>query len=144
MYENRRDGKRLDWMTEQFHSRMTVSTRSRRQLRGIKLRGVVTRAPGQMAFLFTNTYEKKTPVRPGCQFCLRYYVRKRQRIALYMASPCTRASSYGVEDSDSGEWIHLRRGIDRGGCGPIGLRGHRIMLYGGVQPPSGESGGVRN
>ncbi|KAI5649812.1 hypothetical protein M9H77_35817 [Catharanthus roseus] len=36
------------------------------------------------------------------------------------------------------------RGVDRGGCGPIGLRGHRIMLYGGVRPPSGESGGARH
>ncbi|KAI5683243.1 hypothetical protein M9H77_04471 [Catharanthus roseus] len=35
-------------------------------------------------------------------------------------------------------------GVDRGGCGPIGLRGHRIMLYGGVRPPSGESGGARH
>ncbi|KAI5658067.1 hypothetical protein M9H77_26860 [Catharanthus roseus] len=32
----------------------------------------------------------------------------------------------------SGEWIHLKRGVDRGGCGLIGLRGHCIMLCGGV------------
>ncbi|KAI5650288.1 hypothetical protein M9H77_36293 [Catharanthus roseus] len=36
------------------------------------------------------------------------------------------------------------RGIDRGGCGPIGLCGHRIMLYGGVRPPSGESERARH
>ncbi|KAI5661629.1 hypothetical protein M9H77_20952 [Catharanthus roseus] len=58
--------------------------------------------------------------------------------------PRTRASSAGVDDSDSGEWIHLKRGIDRGGCGPIGLRGHCIMLCGGVRPPSEESGGARH
>ncbi|KAI5654398.1 hypothetical protein M9H77_31585 [Catharanthus roseus] len=58
--------------------------------------------------------------------------------------PRTRASSDGVDVSDSGEWIHLKRGVDRGGCGPIGLRGHRIILCGGVRPPSGESGGARN
>ncbi|KAI5662670.1 hypothetical protein M9H77_21993 [Catharanthus roseus] len=31
--------------------------------------------------------------------------------------PSTRASSDGVDDSDSGEWIHLKRGIDIKGCG---------------------------
>ncbi|KAI5677083.1 hypothetical protein M9H77_08033 [Catharanthus roseus] len=36
------------------------------------------------------------------------------------------------------------RGVDRGGCGPIGLRGHRIVLCGGIRPPSGESGGARH
>ncbi|KAI5682989.1 hypothetical protein M9H77_04217 [Catharanthus roseus] len=55
-----------------------------------------------------------------------------------------RASSDSVDDSDSGEWIHLKRSVDRGGCGSIGLRGHRIMLCGGVRPPSGESGGARH
>ncbi|KAI5640302.1 hypothetical protein M9H77_00179 [Catharanthus roseus] len=50
----------------------------------------------------------------------------------------TRAFSYGVDDSDSGEWIHLKRGVDYGGCGPIGLHGHCIMLCGGVRTPSGE------
>ncbi|KAI5671359.1 hypothetical protein M9H77_11723 [Catharanthus roseus] len=44
--------------------------------------------------------------------------------------PCTRASSDGVDVSDLGEWIHLKRGVDRGGCGPIGVRGHRIILCG--------------
>ncbi|KAI5675568.1 hypothetical protein M9H77_06518 [Catharanthus roseus] len=58
--------------------------------------------------------------------------------------PSTRASSDSVDDSDPGEWIHLKRGIDRGGCGPIGLRGHCIMLCGGVRPPSGESEGARH
>ncbi|KAI5680920.1 hypothetical protein M9H77_02147 [Catharanthus roseus] len=38
--------------------------------------------------------------------------------------PRTRASSDGLDDLDSGEWIHLKRGIDHGGCGPIDLRGH--------------------
>ncbi|KAI5653571.1 hypothetical protein M9H77_30758 [Catharanthus roseus] len=36
------------------------------------------------------------------------------------------------------------RGVDRGACGLIGLRGHRIMLCGGVRPPSGELGGARH
>ncbi|KAI5658631.1 hypothetical protein M9H77_27424 [Catharanthus roseus] len=50
--------------------------------------------------------------------------------------PRTRASSDGVDDLNSGEWIHLKRGIDHRECGPIGLRGHRIMHCGGVRPPS--------
>ncbi|KAI5658608.1 hypothetical protein M9H77_27401 [Catharanthus roseus] len=58
--------------------------------------------------------------------------------------PCTRASSDGVDDLDSGEWIHLKRGVDRRGCGPIGLRGYRVMLCGGLRPPSEESGGTRH
>ncbi|KAI5673170.1 hypothetical protein M9H77_13534 [Catharanthus roseus] len=56
--------------------------------------------------------------------------------------PRTRASSDGLDDSDLGEWIHLKRGVDRGECGSIGLRGHRIMLYGEIRLPSGESGGA--
>ncbi|KAI5676598.1 hypothetical protein M9H77_07548 [Catharanthus roseus] len=56
----------------------------------------------------------------------------------------TRASSDGVDISDSREWIHLKRGIDCEGCGPIGLRGYHIILYGGVRLPSGELGGARN
>ncbi|KAI5677535.1 hypothetical protein M9H77_08485 [Catharanthus roseus] len=58
--------------------------------------------------------------------------------------PRTRATSNGVDVSDSGEWIHLKRGVDCRGCGPMGLRGHRIMLCGGIQPPSRESGGARH
>ncbi|KAI5666422.1 hypothetical protein M9H77_16275 [Catharanthus roseus] len=49
-----------------------------------------------------------------------------------------------MDDSDSGEWIHLKRGVDCRGCGPIGLRGHCIMLCSGVRPPSGELGGARH
>ncbi|KAI5654513.1 hypothetical protein M9H77_31700 [Catharanthus roseus] len=56
----------------------------------------------------------------------------------------TRASSDGVDDSDSGEWIHLKRGVDRKGCDPIGLREHCIMLCGGVRQPSGESREARH
>ncbi|KAI5661821.1 hypothetical protein M9H77_21144 [Catharanthus roseus] len=56
----------------------------------------------------------------------------------------TRASSDGVDNLDSREWIHLKRGIDCGGYDPISLRGHRIMLCGGVRPPSEESGGTRH
>ncbi|KAI5663733.1 hypothetical protein M9H77_23056 [Catharanthus roseus] len=67
-----------------------------------------------------------------------------QRIALYVASPRTRASSDGVDDLDSGEWIHLKRGVNCGGCSPIGVRGHRIMLYGGFRLSSEESGGTRH
>ncbi|KAI5677895.1 hypothetical protein M9H77_08845 [Catharanthus roseus] len=56
----------------------------------------------------------------------------------------TRASSDGVDDSDSGEWIHLKRAVGRVGCGLIGVRGYRIMLCGGVRPPSGESRGAQH
>ncbi|KAI5657297.1 hypothetical protein M9H77_26090 [Catharanthus roseus] len=57
--------------------------------------------------------------------------------------PRTRASSDGVDISDSGEWIHLKRSVDRGGCSPIGLRRHHIMVCSGVRSPSGESRGLR-
>ncbi|KAI5681558.1 hypothetical protein M9H77_02786 [Catharanthus roseus] len=53
-------------------------------------------------------------------------------IALYEASLSNGASSDSVHVSDSEEWIHLKRGVYRGGCGPIGLLGHHIMLCGGV------------
>ncbi|KAI5681864.1 hypothetical protein M9H77_03092 [Catharanthus roseus] len=46
--------------------------------------------------------------------------------------PYMRAFSNGVDVSDSKEWIHLKRGVDHGGCGQIDLRGHRIMLCGEV------------
>ncbi|KAI5682234.1 hypothetical protein M9H77_03462 [Catharanthus roseus] len=46
--------------------------------------------------------------------------------------PRTRASSDGVDYSDLGEWIYLKRGVDCRGCGLIGLRRHRIMLCGGT------------
>ncbi|KAI5672202.1 hypothetical protein M9H77_12566 [Catharanthus roseus] len=36
---------------------------------------------------------------------------ERQRIELYMASPRTKASSDGVDDLDSGEWIYLKRDV---------------------------------
>ncbi|KAI5668255.1 hypothetical protein M9H77_18108 [Catharanthus roseus] len=42
--------------------------------------------------------------------------------------PRARASSV----LDSGEWIHLKRAEDRGGCSLISLHGHRIMIYGGT------------
>ncbi|KAI5650432.1 hypothetical protein M9H77_36437 [Catharanthus roseus] len=58
--------------------------------------------------------------------------------------PRTRASSDDVDDLDSGEWIHLKKGVDRGGCGPIGLCGNRIMLCGRVRLPSEESGWTRH
>ncbi|KAI5664805.1 hypothetical protein M9H77_24128 [Catharanthus roseus] len=54
----------------------------------------------------------------------------------------SRASSDDVDILDSEEWIHLKRGIDCRGCGPIGLHRHLIMLCGRVRPPSGESGGI--
>ncbi|KAI5658068.1 hypothetical protein M9H77_26861 [Catharanthus roseus] len=47
---------------------------------------------------------------------------------MHKSSAPHRASSDGVDVSYSGEWIHLKRGVDRGGCDPISLRGHRIML----------------
>ncbi|KAI5653280.1 hypothetical protein M9H77_30467 [Catharanthus roseus] len=49
-----------------------------------------------------------------------------------------RASSDGMDFLDSREWIHLKRGVDRGGCGPIGLRGHLIILCGRVRLPRGD------
>ncbi|KAI5673207.1 hypothetical protein M9H77_13571 [Catharanthus roseus] len=45
-------------------------------------------------------------------------------------APRTRASSNGVDDLDLEEWIHLKRGIDRGERGPISLCGHCIMFCG--------------
>ncbi|KAI5662370.1 hypothetical protein M9H77_21693 [Catharanthus roseus] len=56
--------------------------------------------------------------------------------------PRTKASSNGVDDLDSGEWIHLKSGVDCGGYSTMGLCGQRIMLCGGVRPPSEESGGL--
>ncbi|KAI5671414.1 hypothetical protein M9H77_11778 [Catharanthus roseus] len=56
--------------------------------------------------------------------------------------PRTRVSSDGVDDLDLGEWIHLKRGIDRGGCGPIGVCGPRIMLCGGVRLPREDQEGL--
>ncbi|KAI5667816.1 hypothetical protein M9H77_17669 [Catharanthus roseus] len=58
--------------------------------------------------------------------------------------PHTRASSDGVDVLDSEEGIHLKRGVDHRGCGPIGLCGYCIMLCDGVRPPSGESERARN
>ncbi|KAI5682161.1 hypothetical protein M9H77_03389 [Catharanthus roseus] len=46
--------------------------------------------------------------------------------------PRTRASFDGVDVLDSGEWIHLKRGVDRRGCGPISLRVHYIILCDGM------------
>ncbi|KAI5674160.1 hypothetical protein M9H77_14524 [Catharanthus roseus] len=63
---------------------------------------------------------------------------------MHRSVPRTRASSDGVDDSDSGEWIYLKRGVDREGCGPIGLRGHCIKLCSWVRLPSRESGGTRH
>ncbi|KAI5677392.1 hypothetical protein M9H77_08342 [Catharanthus roseus] len=77
------------------------------------------------------------------RFALKEKSLPRVRIALYVASSSTRASSDSVDDSDSREWIHLKTGVDHRGCGPISLRGHCIMLCGGVRLPSGESGGAR-
>ncbi|KAI5676820.1 hypothetical protein M9H77_07770 [Catharanthus roseus] len=51
------------------------------------------------------------------------------RIVLYVASPCTTVSFDGMDVSDSGGWIHLKRGVDRGGSGPIGLCGHHHSLW---------------
>ncbi|KAI5663726.1 hypothetical protein M9H77_23049 [Catharanthus roseus] len=52
--------------------------------------------------------------------------------------PRTRPSFDGVDDSNSGKCIHLKRSIDRGGFGPIGLHRYCIMLCGRVRPPGGE------
>ncbi|KAI5648300.1 hypothetical protein M9H77_34305 [Catharanthus roseus] len=44
-------------------------------------------------------------------------------MSIYIVSR-TRASSDGVDVSNSGELIYLKRGIDREGCGTIGLSGN--------------------
>ncbi|KAI5668978.1 hypothetical protein M9H77_18831 [Catharanthus roseus] len=43
----------------------------------------------------------------------RFKIIATDRIALYVANPCTRASSDGVDVLDLGEWIHLKRGDGR-------------------------------
>ncbi|KAI5680500.1 hypothetical protein M9H77_01727 [Catharanthus roseus] len=62
---------------------------------------------------------------------------------LEAVAPMERTGNASVDVLDS-RMDPLEEGVNRGGCGPIGLHGHRIMLYGGVRPPSGESGGARN
>ncbi|KAI5657822.1 hypothetical protein M9H77_26615 [Catharanthus roseus] len=80
----------------------------------------------------------------GYNFCYDLVFGSVRRLHCTWLVSRTRVFSDGVDDLDSGEWIHLKRGEDFGKCGPIGLRGHRIMLCGGVGPPSGESRGARH
>ncbi|KAI5650244.1 hypothetical protein M9H77_36249 [Catharanthus roseus] len=92
-----------------------------------------------MTFLFTNTYEKPHSdqgVNSGYDFV---FGSVRGLYCTWLV-PRTSTSSDGVNVSDSGEWIHLKRGVDCGGRGSIGLRVHRIILYGGVRPPSWSQG----
>ncbi|KAI5655141.1 hypothetical protein M9H77_32328 [Catharanthus roseus] len=84
-----------------------------------------------MAFLFTNTYEKRKPhsdqgVNSGYDLVFRSV----RGLHCTWLVPSTGASSDDVDDSDTREWIHLKGGVDRGRCGLVGLRGQRIMLYG--------------
>ncbi|KAI5672390.1 hypothetical protein M9H77_12754 [Catharanthus roseus] len=97
----------------------------------------------QMAFLFTNT-NKKPHSYQGVNSGYDLMFGSVRGLYCTWPVPRTRASSDGVDVSDSGEWNHLKRGVDREGYGSIGLRGHRIVLCSGVRPPSGESGGARN
>ncbi|KAI5664821.1 hypothetical protein M9H77_24144 [Catharanthus roseus] len=96
----------------------------------------------QMVILFANTYEKPHSDQ-GINSGYDLVFGSIRGLHCTWLVPRTRASSDGVDDSNLGEWIHLKRGVDHGGCGPIGLRGHCIMLSSAVQPPSGESGGAR-
>ncbi|KAI5650403.1 hypothetical protein M9H77_36408 [Catharanthus roseus] len=71
-----------------------------------------------MAFLFTNTKEKPHSdqgVNSGCDLVFGSI----RGLHCTWLVPRTRASFDGVNISDSGEWIHLKRGIDRGGCGQL-------------------------
>ncbi|KAI5652521.1 hypothetical protein M9H77_29708 [Catharanthus roseus] len=77
-----------------------------------------------MAFLFTNTYEKSHSDQ-GVNSGYDLVFRSVRGLHCTWLVPRTRASSDGVDVSNSREWIHLKRGVDRRGCGPIGLRGHR-------------------
>ncbi|KAI5668015.1 hypothetical protein M9H77_17868 [Catharanthus roseus] len=92
--------------------------------------------PRQMAFLFTNTNKKPhsdQSVNSGYDLLFGSI----RGLHYTWLVPRTRASTDGVDISDSGEWIHLKRRVDCRGCGPIGLREHRIILCSGVRPPSG-------
>ncbi|KAI5676674.1 hypothetical protein M9H77_07624 [Catharanthus roseus] len=82
-----------------------------------------------MAFLFTNTYEKPHSDQ-GVNSDYDLVFGSIRGFYCTWLVPCTRASSDGMDVSDSGEWIHLKRGVDRGGCSLIGLRGYYIMLCG--------------
>ncbi|KAI5664374.1 hypothetical protein M9H77_23697 [Catharanthus roseus] len=97
---------------------------------------------GKMVFLFTNTNKK--PFRSGVNSSYDLVFGSVRGLHCMWLVPRTRASSDGVDVSNSGEWIHLKRDVDSRGYGPIGLRGHRIMLCGGVRSPSGESGRARH
>ncbi|KAI5650119.1 hypothetical protein M9H77_36124 [Catharanthus roseus] len=98
----------------------------------------------QMAFLFTNTNEKPNSDQ-GVNSGYDLVFGSIRGLYCTWLVPRTRASSHGVDVSYLGEWIHLKRGVDPGGgCGPIGLHGHCIILCGGVQPPNRESRGARN
>ncbi|KAI5681607.1 hypothetical protein M9H77_02835 [Catharanthus roseus] len=84
-----------------------------------------------MVVLLTNTYEKPHSDQ-GINSSYDLVFGSVRGLHCTWLVPRTRASSDGVDDSDSREWIHLKRGVDRGGCGLISLRGHRIMLCGGI------------
>ncbi|KAI5652523.1 hypothetical protein M9H77_29710 [Catharanthus roseus] len=97
----------------------------------------------QMTFLFTNAYEKPH-CDQGYNFDYDLVFESVRGLHCTWPVPRTRASFDGVDVSNSREWIYLKRSVDRGGCGPIGLHGHRIMLCGGIRLPSRESRGARH
>ncbi|KAI5657909.1 hypothetical protein M9H77_26702 [Catharanthus roseus] len=84
-----------------------------------------------MVVLFTNTYEKPHSDQ-GINSGYDLVFENVRGLHCTWLVPHTRAFFDGVDDSNLGEWIHLKRGVDRGGCGPIVLCGHSIMLCVGI------------
>ncbi|KAI5650404.1 hypothetical protein M9H77_36409 [Catharanthus roseus] len=92
--------------------------RRHRQKKAPTADGRVTYHQRQMAFLFTNTNEKlhfDWGVNSGFDLVFGSV----RGLHCTWSVPRTRASFDGVDVSDSGEWIHLKRGVDRGGCGQL-------------------------
>ncbi|KAI5677948.1 hypothetical protein M9H77_08898 [Catharanthus roseus] len=81
-----------------------------------------------MAFLFINTNEKPhSDLGVNFDYDLVFGIVR----GLYCTSlvPRTRASSDGVDVSNSGEWIHLKRGVDRGGLTQDGQRYNKPLKF---------------
>ncbi|KAI5663612.1 hypothetical protein M9H77_22935 [Catharanthus roseus] len=68
----------------------------------------------------------ETPFQPGLQSGYDHMFGSVRGLSCTWLVSHTRASYDDVDVSESGEWIHLKRGIDYGGCDPIGLRGHAL------------------
>ncbi|KAI5673001.1 hypothetical protein M9H77_13365 [Catharanthus roseus] len=89
-----------------------------------------------MASLFTNTYEKPHSdqgVNSGYDFV---FGSVRELHCTWLVSR-TRASSDAVDVLDSREWIHLKKGVDRRGCGPIVGFGHLVESQEGLETEVG-------